>query len=296
MILNVSGRTDIVAFYTSWFINRYHEGFLDVRNPFYKKQVSRIYFKDVDLIVFCTKNPLPILDHLNEIKIPIVFHITITPYKKDIEPNVIDKKLIIAAVKKISSIVGKEYTVVRYDPIFLSPKYDLNYHLKCFERLCEQLDGYINHIIVSFIDEYKNVKNNSKILNIREPNEEDYEIIGTSFSNIAKKHNITVQTCAEKQNLVQYGFIKSDCLTPNMVFKLTGLTKMKKWTSRKTPYCDCVEMVDVGAYNTCLHFCKYCYANYSEKEVIKNNKLHNPTSSLLIGEIESDDIIKVRKK
>ena len=176
MILNVSGRTDIVAFYTSWFMNRYHEGFLDVRNPFYKKQVSRIYFKDVDLIVFCTKNPLPILDHLNEIKIPMVFHITITPYKKDIEPNVIDKKLIIAAVKKISSIVGKEYTVVRYDPIFLSPKYDLNYHLKCFERLCEQLDGYINHIIVSFIDEYKNVKNNSKILNIRETNEEDYEI------------------------------------------------------------------------------------------------------------------------
>ena len=142
----------------------------------------------------------------------------------------------------------------------------------------------------------KNVKNNSKILNIREPNEKDYEIIGTSFSKIAKKHNITVQTCAEKQNLVQYGFIKSDCLTPNMVFKLTGLTKMKKWTSRKTPYCDCVEMVDVGAYNTCLHFCKYCYANYSEKEVIKNNKLHNPASSLLIGEIESDDIIKVRKK
>ena len=79
MILNVSGRTDIVAFYTSWFMNRYHEGFLDVRNPFYKKQVSRIYFKDVDLIVFCTKNPLPILDHLNEIKIPMVFHITITP-------------------------------------------------------------------------------------------------------------------------------------------------------------------------------------------------------------------------
>ena len=85
-------------------------------------------------------------------------------------------------------------------------------------------------------------------------------------------------------------------VTPNMVFKLTGLTKMKKWTSRKTTYCDCVEMVDVGAYNTCLHFCKYCYANYSEKEVIKNNKLHNPASSLLIGEIESDDIIKVRKK
>ena len=52
MILNVSGRTDIVAFYTPWFINRLKEGYVDVRNPFYKKQVSRIYFIDVDLIYF----------------------------------------------------------------------------------------------------------------------------------------------------------------------------------------------------------------------------------------------------
>ena len=69
MILNVSGRTDIVAFYTPWFMKRYHEGFVDVRNPFNPKLVSRIYFDDVDLIVFCTKNPLPIIDYLQEIGI-----------------------------------------------------------------------------------------------------------------------------------------------------------------------------------------------------------------------------------
>ena len=46
----VSGRTDVVAFYTPWFINRYKEGFLDVRNPFYYKNISRVYFKDVDAI------------------------------------------------------------------------------------------------------------------------------------------------------------------------------------------------------------------------------------------------------
>ena len=59
MILNVSGRTDIIAFYTSWFMKRYKEGYVDVRNPFYEKQVSRIYFEDVDAIVFCTKNLRP---------------------------------------------------------------------------------------------------------------------------------------------------------------------------------------------------------------------------------------------
>ena len=34
MILNVSGRTDIVAFYSKWFMNRYKDGYVDVRNPY----------------------------------------------------------------------------------------------------------------------------------------------------------------------------------------------------------------------------------------------------------------------
>ena len=51
MILFVSGRCDIVAFFSEWFMNRYKEGFLDVRNPFNRKLVSRIYFEDVDAIL-----------------------------------------------------------------------------------------------------------------------------------------------------------------------------------------------------------------------------------------------------
>lgn len=97
MVLNVSGRTDIVAFYSDWFIERYKEGYIDVRNPFYPKLISRIYFKNVDLILFCTKNPIPILDKLKYIDKPILFHVTLTPYKKDIEPNVLPKGIIIAS-------------------------------------------------------------------------------------------------------------------------------------------------------------------------------------------------------
>ena len=73
MVLNVSGRTDIVAFYSDWFIERYKEGYIDVRNPFYPKLISRIYFKNVDLILFCTKNPIPILDKLKYIDKPIFY-------------------------------------------------------------------------------------------------------------------------------------------------------------------------------------------------------------------------------
>lgn len=295
MILVVSGRTDIVAFYTKWFMNRYRMGYVDVRNPYYPKMVSRINFSDVDAINFCTKNPIPILDYLKEIKQPILFHVTLTPYKEDIEPNVISKKEIINAIKRLSGIIGISNLWVRYDPIFLSDKYTINYHIRAFDKLCTLLDGYVNKIIVSFIDNYKNVRHNEKILNYREFNENDYKMIGTSFSTIAGKHNMTVQTCFEERDLCEYGFIKSDCVPHELIYNLTG-KKFPDWYARKERKCHCVQMVDIGAYNTCKHLCKYCYANYDEGEVINNCKLHNPNSSLLVGEIQEDDIIHNRVK
>ena len=122
MILNVSGRTDIVAFYSEWFMNRYKEGFVDVRNPFNPSLISRIYFEDVDAIMFCSKNPLPIIEYLKEIKKPIIFHITLTGYKKDIEKNVPNKKEIIEGIKRIPYInkpffvpIHKPFTIKCYN-------------------------------------------------------------------------------------------------------------------------------------------------------------------------------------
>ena len=266
MILNVSGRTDIVAFYSKWFMNRYKEGYVDVRNPFYPKLVSRIYFDDVDLIVFCTKNPLPILSDLEKIKKPIIFHVTLTPYGKDIEPNVIPKVRIIEAIKRLSKIVGVNNLYVRYDPILINEKYSINFHIRAFKSLCEKLNGYVKHIIISFVDDYKNVRNNMNVLKLQKIDNEVLKIIGENFSKIALENGMSVQTCYEKNDLTSYGFISSPCIS------------------------------DIGVYNTCKHFCKYCYANYDEKKVIENVKNHDDNSSLLIGYLEENDEIKVRKK
>ena len=275
-------------------MNRYKEGYLDVRNPFNKKLVSRIYFSDVDLIMFCTKNPIPIIDKIKEINKPILFHITLTPYNKDIEPNVIDKTKIIEGIKKPSKIIGIDNIYVRYDPIIINDKYNIDYHIKAFSKLCSLLNGYVKRIIISFLDEYKNVKENRNILKYKTLTDNDYKLIGKNFSKIALNNGMTVQTCFEDRNLVEYGLIKGECLSHELAYKLTGKS-YKSWTARKERKCNCVQMVDIGVYNSCKHFCKYCYANYSEKEVINNYKNHNPNSSLLIGELESDDIIKVRR-
>ena len=292
MILNVSGRTDIVAFYSKWFMNRYNEGYVDVRNPFYPKLVSRIYFDDVYLIVFCTKNPIPILNNLDKIKKPIIFQVTLTPYGKDIEPNVISKGNIVNSVKKLSKILGIDNVYVRYDPILINDKYDVNFHIRAFDSLCNKLNGYIKHVIVSFVDDYKNVRNNIGVLKLKKIDIDIYKKVGENFSKIALENGMTVQTCYEKNDLSCYGFISSPCVSKDLAFKLTG-ENFPKWKARD---CGCVEMVDIGFYNTCSHFCKYCYANYDEKRVKFNVKLHDDNSSLLVGYLEKDDIVKVRKR
>ena len=295
MILFASGRTDIPAFYSNWFINRVKAGFVDVRNPFNQKLVSRIYFSDVDLIMFCSKNPLPMINKLDILNVPVLFHVTITSYGKDVEPNIPDKRLIIEGVKKLSLVLGIDNVVVRYDPIFLSDKYNVDYHIKAFDKLCKNLNGYVNKIIVSFMDEYKNVRNNKNILKYRAFTREDYKKIGEAFSKSAHDNGMSVQTCFEDEDLTQYGFVKGECLSHELAYILTG-KKFKSSNVRKEKKCECVQMVDIGDYNSCMHMCKYCYANYDEKMVSSNFKRHDDNSSLLIGTIQNDDVIKVRKK
>ena len=294
MILNVSSRTDIIAFYTPWFINRLKEGFVDVRNPFYKYNVSRIYFSDVDAFVFCTKNPMPILPYLHLLKKPILFHVTLTPYDRKVEPNVPKKSQVIASIKKLSTVLGKENIYVRYDPIFINDTYTVNYHIKVFAKLMEHLDGYVSHVIVSFLDNYKNVQKNISVLKPKKITDDMYREIGLNFSKSAKEHNITVQTCCEEHNLIEYGFKKEDCISATLAYKLTGKTNFKYWKARGRN-CKCIEMVDIGAYNSCRHYCKYCYANYNEEEINKNVLEHDINSSLLLGHLRSVDKIVVRK-
>ena len=119
MILFVSGRCDIPAFYTPWFFHRLKEGYVNVRNPYDPHQISRIFLdeKNIDAILFCTKNPLPMLSRLDEIPFPFLFHITLTAYHKDIERHVPDKTKIIEGIKKLSEKIGKDKVIVRYDPV-----------------------------------------------------------------------------------------------------------------------------------------------------------------------------------
>ena len=90
MILSASRRTDIPNYYSEWFINRIREGFLYVRNPMNPHQISKINLSPdvIDCIVFWTKNPINMLEKLEELK-PYMyyFQFTLTGYGRDVEPN-----------------------------------------------------------------------------------------------------------------------------------------------------------------------------------------------------------------
>lgn len=284
MIINASGRTDIVAFYMNWFVNRWNEGYFDVRNPFNPKLVSRIFVSDVDMIVFCTKNPLPLLDTIHLFSVPIQLQVTITGYFKDMEPQVPDKGEIIACVQKLSSYLGKENVCVRYDPILLNSKYNVDYHIRAFNKLCTILKGYVSKVIVSFVDDYKNVRNNH--LDYHEPSNEEYLKLKEAF----EKNDMKIVSCME--NKYHIGDEKDCCISIKYAFERTGKF-FKEWKARD---CHCVNMVDVGAYNSCLHGCKYCYANFDSKKIVSNYKMHDVNSSLLIGHLNLDDQVKIRRK
>ncbi|MGO5054927.1 DUF1848 family protein [Holdemanella porci] len=284
MIINASGRTDIVAYYMNWFVNRWNEGYFDVRNPFNPKLVSRIFVSDVDMIVFCTKNPLPLLDTIHLFSVPIQLQVTITGYFKDMEPQVPDKGEIIACVQKLSSYLGKENVCVRYDPILLNSKYNVDYHIRAFNKLCTILKGYVSKVIVSFVDDYKNVRNNH--LDYLEPSNEEYLKLKETF----EKNDMKIVSCME--NKYHIGDEKDCCISIKYAFERTGKF-FKEWKARD---CHCVNMVDVGAYNSCLHGCKYCYANFDSKKIVSNYKMHDVNSSLLIGHLNLDDQVKIRRK
>lgn len=298
MILSVSRRTDIPAFYSEWFFNRLKEGFVDVRNPMNIHQVSRIDIRPdvVDCIVFWTKNPRKMIDRLNELEgYNYYFQFTINPYDINIEKNVPIKSEVIDTFKKLSDKIGPERVIWRYDPILLSDTIDINYHIKYFKKLLERLNGYTLKCVISFVDLYKKTITNTKHSEIYEPSEQQMKELAASFVESSKEYNIRIVSCSEKINLDKNGIEHGRCIDPLIIEKICNynIRTIKDKNQRKE--CGCIESIDIGAYNTCIHKCSYCYANFNEEKVRSQSLRHIPTSSLLIGEIQNDDIIKERK-
>lgn len=163
MILNTGNRTDIPAFYSEWFYNRIREGYVMTRNPYYPEQVLRYRLDPevVDILCFCTKNPEPMLGRLGELdRFRQFWFVTITPYGRDVEPYVPEWRAVTESFCFLSERLGREAVSWRYDPIFISKRYPVTFHLESFEKMAERMEGAADHCVISFIDLYEKTKRN----------------------------------------------------------------------------------------------------------------------------------------
>ena len=298
MILSVSRRTDIPNYYSDWFINRIKEGFLYVRNPINIHQISKIDLSPevVDCIVFWTKNPENMIERLDELKrYKYYFQFTLTGYGKDIEPNIPDKRsVLISTFKNLSDKIGKDKVIWRYDPILLSNKYTMEYHLKAFEEISGSLAGFTEKVIISFMDSYTKTQRNTAGLNIGQITNEDMNNLAGKMVQIAEKHQLKMETCAEQIDLQGIGIQHGSCIDKKLIEKILGCKLIVGKDKNQREECGCYESVEVGTYNTCSNGCKYCYANYSDEKVKESIKLYNPHSPLLCGTIGDNDKITDR--
>ena len=298
MILSSSRRTDIPNYYSEWFYNRIKEGYVYVRNPMNIHQVSKIDISPeiVDCIVFWTKNPEPMLNKLEQLKdYNYYFQFTLTGYGKDMEPALPHKKdKMIPIFQTLSERIGKEKVVWRYDPIVITPTYSVEYHLKAFHEIASSLNGYCTRVVISFVDLYAKTKKNMKDIQAIEKNRE--EIIGFSkkLAEIAISNGMEIETCAELIDLSSCGIKHSSCIDKKLIEKIIGCSIKVEKDKNQREECGCVESVEIGAYNTCLNGCKYCYANYSEERVIANRVLYDVHSPILCSEITEEDKITER--
>lgn len=297
MIISASRRTDIPSYYSDWFFNRLKEGYVYTRNPMNIHKISDIplTLDVVDGIVLWTKNPTPMLNKIHMLKdYPYYFQFTVNSYGSDIEPNIpLKSDVIIPTFQQLSTEIGKEKIVWRYDPIFLNKKYTMEYHKKYFEMMCDRLSDYTEKCTISFLDLYRNTQRNIAEQGVIPLNNSQMIEIAESFSLIAKEHGIYIDTCAEKIDLEKYGVKHAHCIDKERFERIGGYKLNVKKDKNQRIECGCIDSIDIGAYNTCKNGCIYCYANYSQKTVSKNSISHDPNSPLLFGEVgENDEITK----
>ena len=290
MIINTGMRTDIPAFYSDWLVNRLKAGFVLVRNPYNPRSVTRYRLSPdvVDLIGFCTKNPAPMLPHMDLLR-PYgqYWFVTITPYGKEIEPHVPDKRNVLESFKRLSDTVGVDSMGWRYDPIFISDKYPVERHFKAFEYMAKALSGYTRTAVISFIDLYEKTRRNFP--EARQVTAEQRLLLGKTFIEIGKAYGMTIRPCGEGNDLAAFGADCSGCMTIAAYEQALHQRLKVPKTAPARKECACYLGGDIGAYNTCGHLCRYCYANYDADTVRKNMTLHDPESPLLIGHLQPED-------
>ena len=299
MIISASRRTDLPAYYSKWFFRRLQEGYVLVRNPVNPRQVSRVSLSPevVDGFVFWTKNPAPMIPWLDKLPdCPYYFQVTLTPYDEQIERYLPSKrKVILPAVRQLARQIGPERVVWRYDPVFLTEKYSVDFHKKAFAQIARLLRGNTVRCVISFLDWYPPMEKRLRPLAPRPLGGDEMRELAASFGQAAAENGMRIFTCAETADLSGFGVEHGCCIDRDLLERIGGRPLCAEKDRSQRAACGCVQSVDIGAYDTCPGGCLYCYADHGVGRTMRNLAGFDPSSPLLCSSLRPDDTVRERK-
>jgi hypothetical protein len=288
-IISVSRRTDIPAFYGEWFMRRIREGFAGVVHPFGGRRfIVSLRPEDVACFVFWSKDFGPFIEDLTILErlgYKFYFNYTVTGLPDVFESNV-DRRGAIETLKRLSDRYSPRHINWRFDPIFFSSVCDRSFHLRVFEDLASELEGFVERCIISFVTEYNKVLRNFRELERTTDlqivdSSEDFKIgLSNELAAIAESHGMQMFSCCGEY-LTGGKIKKAHCIDGRLIeelFSPEGFSYDCKPTRKE---CGCTQSVDIGAYDTCPHGCIYCYANANKRWAQKTFKAHDPQSAFL---------------
>jgi DNA repair photolyase len=239
--------------------------------------------------VFWTKNPVPIMEHLDEIDnegIGYYFQYTLNDYDEGLEPNMPSLKNRIIIFKTLSEMIGPEKVIWRFDPLVLTDTIDKEELVERIKNLMEKLSGYTEKLVISFFKsaEYKHALERIKQNNNQKDFEsEDMAFVADELKKLGKKYNMKVATCAENDELLRSKIEPNKCIDDGLIKRVSkddkilmsflNSKKSLKHGLREEEGCECIVSQEIGSNNTCANGCLYCYANKSDTSVKTNLEL-----------------------
>ncbi len=225
VIVSASRATDIPAFYVDWFFYRLRKGYSAWINPFNNKK-GYVSYQDTRFIVFWSKYPKPLLEHLDELdkrNIGCYIQYTLNNYEcEGLEKNVRPLAGRIDTFKRLVDCLGLGRVIWRFDPLVLTDRITSDVLLDKIERIGNQLKGYTEKLVFSFADiaTYRKVKHNLKESNInyREWTEQEMFDFAKQLVELNKKWGYTLATCGEKINLP--GVAHNSCIDHDLIIRL----------------------------------------------------------------------------
>ncbi len=290
MIICASRRTDIPAFYTPWFMNRLREGYCLVPNPYNPLQVSYVSLRpeDVEVIVFWTRNPSPLLRHLKDLdsegyRYYFLFTIMDNPLMLDPHSPAFEKSTRIFRI--LADRIGRERVIWRYDPLVFTRETNPEFHKNKYEKIAGRLHGYTKRSIFSKVTLYKKTSLRLRAEGIETiPCERrEYDSLMAFMAGSARDHGMDLFSCAQEDDLASHGIRHGKCIDDQHIEETFGL----KVPSRKDPSqrkgCGCVVSKDIGMYDSCLFGCVYCYATTSLDKARENQRRHDPRALSVVS-------------